>query len=122
MQKNRNATELFKVQFLKSHNLIEKLIQQVLRNGQICMWAKYMAVVYNRNHYFCLGPKLKPKMTILLGHYSELGTVYSAHGMETSRGQWILLDTFFQNGQILVDILWEWIFMDIFWVNSGGHV
>ena len=25
-------------------------------------------------------------------------------GMETSRGQWILMDTFFQTGQILVDI------------------
>ena len=82
MQKNRNDTELFKGEFFKSRNfvLIQKLIQQVLRNGQICLWAPCTAVVYNRNHCFCLGPKQKPKMMILLGPYSELGTAYSAHG------------------------------------------
>ena len=42
-------------------------------------------------------------------------------GMENSRGQWIVVDTFFQNGQIIVDIFRGWIFMEIFWVNSSGH-
>ena len=57
------------------------------------------------------------------------------NGMETSRGQWLLMDTFFQNGQILVDIFWVWLLVDIFcpweffysgkflwtffWVSSG---
>ena len=43
----------------------------------------------------------------------------------------LLMDTFFQNGWILVDIFWGWhfwwfllgwIFVDIFWVNSSGHL
>ena len=37
-----------------------------------------------------------------------------AIGMETFHGQWILVDTFFQNGRILVDIFWGWILMDTF--------
>ena len=58
------------------------------------------------------------------------------NGMENSRGQWILVDTFFQNGWILVDIFKGWIFVVIFnkfswtffvhenssaWVNFRGH-
>ena len=65
-------------------------------------------------------------------------------GMETFHGQWHLVDTIFQNGWLLVDILkrWHfvdtfgdiswtilstrchlfgWLFVDIFWVNSSGH-
>ena len=38
----------------------------------------------------------------------------SFHGMENSRGQWILVDTFRQNGRILVDIFWEWILVETF--------
>ena len=34
--------------------------------------------------------------------------------METSCGQWILVDTFFQNGRILLDIFWGWILVDTF--------
>ena len=36
------------------------------------------------------------------------------YGMETFCGQWLLVDTFFQNGWILVNIFRGWIFMDIF--------
>ena len=42
-------------------------------------------------------------------------------GMETFCGQWLLVETFFQNGPILVDIFRGWIFVDIFWVNSSTH-
>ena len=35
-------------------------------------------------------------------------------GMETSCGQWLLVDTFFQNGRILVDIFSGWILVDTF--------
>ena len=36
-------------------------------------------------------------------------------GMETFRGQWLLVDTFFQNGQIFVDIFKGWLLVDTFW-------
>ena len=36
-------------------------------------------------------------------------------GMETFRGQWLLVDIFFQNGQIFVDIVKGWILVDTFW-------
>ena len=39
-------------------------------------------------------------------------THFTPYGMETSHGQWLLVDTFFQNGQILVDIFWGWILVD----------
>ena len=35
-------------------------------------------------------------------------------GMENSHGQWILVDTFFQNGWILMDIFWGWILVNTF--------
>ena len=35
-------------------------------------------------------------------------------GMETFRGQWHLVDTIFQNGWLLVDILKGWLFVDTF--------
>ena len=35
-------------------------------------------------------------------------------GMETFRGQWHLVDTIFQNGRLLVDILKGWLFVDTF--------
>ena len=37
------------------------------------------------------------------------------HGIETFRGQWLLVDTFSQNGQIYMDILKGWIIVDTFW-------
>ena len=79
VQKKKKFTELFKEEFLKSHNfvLIKKLIQQVLHNSQICPRGPCTAVVYKWNHYLCLGPKPKPKATLLLGHNSELAAAYS---------------------------------------------
>ena len=35
-------------------------------------------------------------------------------GMENSSGKWILVDTFFQNEGILVDIFIGWILVEIF--------
>ena len=71
--------------------------------------------------------------------------IYFGIGMENSSEKWILVDTFFQNEGILVDIfkgwilvetfqefswtfivhenssLFLWISVDIFGVNSSGH-
>ena len=51
-----------------------------------------------------------------------------SEGMETFCGQWNLMDTIFQNGQLLLNILKEWPLMDtfgdiswtLFGVRSGG--
>jgi hypothetical protein len=40
--------------------------------------------------------------------------IHELKGMETFRGQWHDNDTFLQNGQLLVDILKGWLFVDTF--------
>ena len=40
--------------------------------------------------------------------------IYFGIGMENSSGKWILVDTFFQNEGILVDIFKGWILVEIF--------
>ena len=40
-------------------------------------------------------------------------------GMETFHGQWHLMDTSFQNGWLLVDILKGWLFVDTFGARLG---
>ena len=71
---------------------------------------------------------------------SALTEVKITQGMETLRGQWLILDTFFQKGRILVNIFWGRILVRIFcpweffvlgefsivhghfYLNYGGHL
>ena len=50
--------------------------------------------------------KTQQKPLINFSYISSLYLVYFA-GMETFRGQWLLVDTFFKNGRIFVDIFKE---------------
>ena len=68
---------------------------------------------------------LKPNYTLTTVCFREIGLrggppfwLYGHSdrkcGMETFRGQWHLVDTIFENGRLLVDILKGWLFVDTF--------
>ena len=88
VQKNKKVTELFKEEFLKSHNfvLIKKLIQQVLHNSQICPQGPCTAVVYKLTTIFVLVQNRNLKQlyfwatTVNLQQHTRTFTLYSAHG------------------------------------------
>ena len=63
--------------------------------------------------YLCLR-KTSVRKTPLKNKYDYRDKCLIWDGMETSRGQWFLVDIFFQNGRILVYIFWGWILVDTF--------
>ena len=105
-------------------------------------WQGLLATVHSFDLEFFLADKQISKcicMNMKLDWFkikNFTATIFNVYifGMESSSGQWILVDIFFQNGQILVDTCWEgipvdtfhtnsscwWIFVDIFLVNSRG--
>ena len=51
------------------------------------------------------------QLTFIIFFDKPIGSMF---GMENSSGKWILVDTFFQNEGILVDIFKGWILVEIF--------
>ena len=108
--------------------------------GSKLLWKQGFRQSYSKKCFRKSAPLFKSKMW---RHAQCVNSNLDANiGMETSRGQWLLVDPFFQNGRILVDkekFSWAllvnsrghflftripllgWIFMDIFLVNSSGH-
>ena len=90
----------------------------------LLFWKKRLLRLKCPNLLNVLLPFKKKFRSIFVGHLKLQSMSYrvdtpsswhTLYGMETFRGQWLLVDTFFQNGRIFVDILKRWILVDTFW-------